>query len=68
MSEKRMSPSLRRAWIEMRGLGAEWFLAGGSPSLRRAWIEILLLSNTASAAASPSLRRAWIEMPACPDP
>ena len=57
-----LSPSSRRAWIEIqvRERGADGHLQ--SPSSRRAWIEIRLLKLSIFERMSPSSRRAWIEM------
>ena len=62
MSEKRMSPSLRRAWIEI----------SASPCTTAAFRVALLAEGVDRndeyiyayrfAVASPSVRRAWIEM------
>ena len=41
-----VSPSSRRAWIEIFGAGFQWLRFRGSPSSRRAWIEILMRSVT----------------------
>ena len=41
-----VSPSSRRAWIEMPLLAAWRFRAASSPSSRRAWIEMLVLGTT----------------------
>ena len=57
----RVSPSTRRAWIEIRMLSASGVTIG-SPSTRRAWIEIGGRERIAVCARSPSTRRAWIEM------
>ena len=57
-----VSPSPRRAWIEMSLIRC----ANGvprSPSPRRAWIEIEEMRKAAEDNESPSPRRAWIEMP-----
>ena len=40
ISVQTMSPSSRRAWIEIRHLGAASSAVSASPSSRRAWIEI----------------------------
>ena len=59
-----LSPSSRRAWIEISSLipqGSSIFLL--SPSSRRAWIEIQLSYPQArKKRLSPSSRRAWIEI------
>ena len=57
-----MSPSSRRAWIEiLKRFGASHLSA--SPSSRRAWIEILCKSvEHLPTRKSPSSRRAWIEI------
>ena len=57
-----MSPSSRRAWIEIASWTQE-FLTARSPSSRRAWIEMSRSASTSCCAlASPSSRRAWIEI------
>ena len=57
----RVSPSSRRAWIEItRSAAAD--VCGGSPSSRRAWIEIPLSIVVFMIFRSPSSRRAWIEI------
>ena len=72
-----MSPSSRRAWIEISKL-LSWNTVEGvdrnivaksgnvaadmSPSSRRAWIEIDLGRVCFRIAPSPSSRRAWIEI------
>ena len=56
-----MSPSPRRAWIEIpRGMVN--FKTAASPSPRRAWIEIILPDGGRDCSGSPSPRRAWIEI------
>ena len=57
-----MSPSIRRAWIEIdKSEYKSWTEA--SPSIRRAWIEILRYKYYAVINyKSPSIRRAWIEI------
>ena len=35
-----LSPSSRRAWIEIKKCNNRWQMLTGSPSSRRAWIEI----------------------------
>ena len=57
-----MSPSSRRAWIEISVVRlSEQELR--SPSSRRAWIEMRASRKTKTALSSPSSRRAWIKMP-----
>ena len=60
-----LSPSSRRAWIEMLMClctGESY----GSPSSRRAWIEMAPLAVVGRAPKSPSSRRAWIEIDIIP--
>ena len=57
----RMSPSSRRAWIEIL-LCSLCPVPGASPSSRRAWIEIILRAKEGVQGQSPSSRRAWIEI------
>ena len=57
-----MSPSTRRAWIEMPLRLAICCSARASPSTRRAWIEIRARKDSSRPDPSPSTRRAWIEM------
>ena len=56
-----MSPSSRRAWIEIpqscNSSRSHW-----SPSSRRAWIEIAGVRHHHRPSRSPSSRRAWIEI------
>ena len=61
-AQNEVSPSTRRAWIEMRYAStANRRLR--SPSTRRAWIEIAAPPQFASRRSqSPSTRRAWIEI------
>ena len=56
-----LSPSTRRAWIEIAP-PSKWRGGGVSPSTRRAWIEIVTLITLYSMNSSPSTRRAWIEI------
>ena len=58
----KLSPSMRREWIEIQFLLC---LADRlrSPSMRREWIEILPAALPPQAGLSPSMRREWIEMP-----
>ena len=57
-----MSPSPRRAWIEIVRVivGADFIFT--SPSPRRAWIEIRRFPRRCAKRESPSPRRAWIEI------
>ena len=60
-----MSPSAKRAWIEIRypyPLGN----AAVSPSAKRAWIEILHPRDLEINFESPSAKRAWIEISCAP--
>ena len=57
-----MSPSSRRAWIEIPLVADDVLQVAESPSSRRAWIEIAWLDNGWRRHWSPSSRRAWIEM------
>ena len=57
-----LSPSTRRAWIEIVGWYAVDTHGKMSPSTRRAWIEIASSARACSRRASPSTRRAWIEI------
>ena len=57
-----LSPSSRRAWIEIIEKGFNETMNVSSPSSRRAWIEIGSVLPVAAARVSPSSRRAWIEM------
>ena len=66
-----VSPSTRRAWIEMTFLLTRNAYSSRSPSTRRAWIEILAYQwGVWCTAWSPSTRRAWIEIvrPDSPQP
>ena len=56
-----LSPSTRRAWIEINRANYKWGVHE-SPSTRRAWIEILLYRFLRFLSQSPSTRRAWIEI------
>ena len=56
-----MSPSSRRAWIEI-SIPATGWKTDRSPSSRRAWIEIVYCWSVHPSYSSPSSRRAWIEM------
>ncbi len=42
LAHRKMSPSVRRAWIEIVVLHRDGHILG-SPSVRRAWIEILFI-------------------------
>ena len=56
-----LSPSSRRAWIEITQ--AFWpSFRPRSPSSRRAWIEIVKKTSHSYPLLSPSSRRAWIEI------
>ena len=57
----RMSPSSRRAWVEM-ALSVPSAVTLRSPSSRRAWVEICLGYQSHLLQRSPSSRRAWVEM------
>ena len=58
-----LSPSSRRAWIEIVSAVGSALQFGGSPSSRRAWIEIDDCDYDAMTQSwSPSSRRAWIEI------
>ena len=59
-----MSPSTRRAWIEMQLANQVFKCDEKSPSTRRAWIEIPIRETVAVRVRqlSPSTRRAWIEI------
>ena len=57
-----MSPSTRRAWIEIQIDGDADNDLYWSPSTRRAWIEIRRIRRRGALAGSPSTRRAWIEI------
>ena len=59
---REMSPSSRRAWIEIPTGRHAFYLNRTSPSSRRAWIEIELAQQCRRALESPSSRRAWIEI------
>ena len=56
-----LSPSVWRAWIEMR-LSDAANKPFESPSVWRAWIEIPTPRGISTNTASPSVWRAWIEM------
>ena len=57
-----LSPSSRRAWIEINYSDSSQYV-GTSPSSRRAWIEIVPITAMQNAEQmSPSSRRAWIEI------
>ena len=58
-----LSPSTRRAWIEIPCDVPLSAVCEVSPSTRRAWIEIIMAKATAYQLQSPSTRRAWIEIP-----
>ena len=58
----RLSPSMRREWIEIR-IYASKLRHDGSPSMRREWIEIILACIRRCRTWSPSMRREWIEIP-----
>ena len=57
----RLSPSTRRAWIEIRSSCSRSGYPR-SPSTRRAWIEIITAPVRGFIFMSPSTRRAWIEI------
>ena len=57
-----LSPSVRRAWIEILLLVSNSPKNWSSPSVRRAWIEIFIFRNINGSGKSPSVRRAWIEI------
>ena len=58
-----VSPSARRAWIEIPSGIAGYTARTGSPSARRAWIEITEICPPCCwTDMSPSARRAWIEI------
>ena len=57
-----LSPSSRRAWIEMLIEIKFERISSQSPSSRRAWIEISVQRLQHSRRRSPSSRRAWIEI------
>ena len=58
-----LSPSSRRAWIEIARRPSSARGSSQSPSSRRAWIEILEWNGAdAAGLGSPSSRRAWIEI------
>ena len=57
-----MSPSTRRAWIEIKYGIDPAKIVRPSPSTRRAWIEIHRSGSEGVIGRSPSTRRAWIEM------
>ena len=57
-----VSPSPRRAWIEIHIICVLRHIRRASPSPRRAWIEISNQSQYKLRAESPSPRRAWIEI------
>ena len=59
----KMSPSSRRAWIEIHVPAARRRSRFRSPSSRRAWIEIDIIRDAiVYYSVSPSSRRAWIEI------
>ncbi len=57
-----LSPSVRRAWIEILVCNCKRTGSRKSPSVRRAWIEIYTVRITYTPIRSPSVRRAWIEI------
>ena len=59
-----LSPSSRRAWIEIsRARPKSCWTLSSSPSSRRAWIEMLIeIKFERISSQSPSSRRAWIEI------
>ena len=58
-----LSPSSRRAWIEIAGRNGQEIRAQPSPSSRRAWIEMTEGGDKhCLISLSPSSRRAWIEI------
>ena len=57
-----LSPSSRRAWIEIFLHEPQHLVEGLSPSSRRAWIEIAAGIQEGTGHKSPSTRRAWIEI------
>ena len=57
-----LSPSTRRAWIEIQRKHSCFYPTPPSPSTRRAWIEIAHRKGLRHKGQSPSTRRAWIEM------
>ena len=59
--EGALSPSMRRAWIEIV-CQEERLQSKTSPSMRRAWIEIGHRGAELYIKRSPSMRRAWIEI------
>ena len=61
--QNKVSPSTRRAWIEIYPIRVLSSDASSSPSTRRAWIEMRNFSTAAGfSSRSPSTRRAWIEI------
>ena len=57
-----LSPSSRRAWIEIQGRRTRPHRLPRSPSSRRAWIEIGRLPDRCAVLPLPSSRRAWTEI------
>ena len=57
-----LSPSTRRAWIEIIMPETDDMTVDASPSTRRAWIEIFCAAHHELIQKSPSTRRAWIEI------
>ena len=57
----KMSPSSRRAWVEIHG-GHPPPGRAESPSSRRAWVEIGRHGSGSGYPQSPSSRRAWVEI------
>ena len=61
--QNKVSPSTRRAWIEIRHDRDLHAHLQQSPSTRRAWIEMSTCTcSPRSCRGSPSTRRAWIEI------
>ena len=57
---KLLSPSVRRAWIEIRSIPSIWAERTGSPSVRRAWIE-MLWADTPVCDAEVTLREEGVD-------
>ena len=57
-----VSPSSRRAWVEIDSARRHFCAAQKSPSSRRAWVEIKVPVASLISVQSPSSRRAWVEI------
>ena len=63
--EKKVSPSLRRVWVEIHSFGGGSCCIGCHPPCGGCGLKYMEGGGAAAATGSPSLRRVWVEIDYC---